>query len=82
MLFYQDPLNTLNATLGGNSDVVLSGNLYFPNSSLTLSGSNTTNIPIGSVVAKNIIFNAGTKFNITNMYGASDVTGSRSALYE
>jgi Flp pilus assembly protein TadG len=82
MLFYQDPLNTLNATLGGNSDVVLSGNLYFPTSSLTLSGSNTTNIPIGSVVAKNIIFNAGTKFNITNVYGASGVTGSRSALYE
>ena len=82
MLFFQNPSNTKDASLGGNSQVILKGNLYFPTSTLTLSGSNTTNIPIGSVVAQQITFQAGTKFKVTNTYGASGSTSTRSALYQ
>ncbi len=82
MLIYQDSLNSLPATIGaGSTMVILNGNIYFPNSKFTLAGGNTDTYPIGSVIAKTIDF-GGTNFYITNKYGATGTTGTRSAIYE
>ena len=81
MLFMQDPLNTQAATIVGNSGAILAGNLYFPKSSLNMTGNSGTSIPMGSVVAQKVSVTGNTKFNMTNTYGNTSAGSSRSGLY-
>lgn len=83
MLFMQDPLNTLQANIKGNSGSTLAGNFYLPQANLSLTGSSGTVIPIGAVVAKSVSVEGNNQFSLTNIYGAGTQSGiSRSALYE
>ena len=82
MLFFQNPLNTQAASLGGNSGSTFKGNLYFPKNSLTLSGNSGTTIPMGAIVAQNVNVTGNATISMTNTYGASGSTLQRSALYE
>jgi Flp pilus assembly protein TadG len=82
MLFMQDPLNTQSATIVGNSGAILAGNLYFPKSTLTMTGNSGTSIPMGSVVAQKVSITGNTKFNMTNTYGNGGGGNARSGLYQ
>jgi uncharacterized iron-regulated membrane protein len=81
MLFMQDPLNTQAATIVGNSGAILAGNLYFPKSTLNMTGNSGTSIPMGSVVAQKVSVTGNTKFNMTNTYGNTSAGSTRSGLY-
>lgn len=81
MLFMQDPLNTQAATIAGNSGAILAGNLYFPKSTLNMTGNSGTSIPMGSVVAQTVSVTGNTIFNMTNTYGNSFASSTRSGLY-
>lgn len=82
LLFMQDPLNTLAANIVGNSGAVLAGNLYFPQSNLTLTGNSGTAIPTGSVVAQKVSVIGNTQFSMTNVYGSGSASSARAGLYE
>jgi len=82
MLFMQDPLNTLSASLFGNAGALLAGNLYFPKNKLTLTGNTGTDIPIGTVVALKVSVQGNTKFSMTNAYGSGAGGNLRSGLYK
>ena len=82
LLFMQDPLNTLAANIVGNAGAVLAGNLYFPQSNLTLTGNSGTAIPTGSVVAQKVSITGNTQFSMTNIYGNGGNSAARAGLYE
>jgi hypothetical protein len=82
LLFMQDPLNTLAANIVGNSGAVLAGNLYFPQSNLTLTGNSGTAIPTGSVVAQKVSVVGNTQFTMTNAYGSGSNSSAHAGLYE
>ena len=82
MLFMQDPLNTQAATIVGNSGAVLAGNMYFPKSTLNMTGNSGTEIPMGSVVAQKVRVTGNTKFTMTNTYGNASAGTTRSGLYQ
>jgi hypothetical protein len=82
MLVMQDPLNTQNSTIVGNTGTVLKGNLYFPKNTVTLNGNTGTDIPIGSVVAQKVTVTGNTQFSMTNMYSGAGNNQLRSGLYE
>ena len=82
MLFMQDPLNTKGASIVGNSGAILAGNLYFPNSTLTMTGNSGTSIPTGSVVAQKVSISGNTMFTMTNTYGNGSGGSARSGLYQ
>ena len=82
MLFMQDPQNTQTASIVGNSGALLSGNLYFPNSTLNLTGNSGTSIPTGSLVAQKISITGNSQFSMTNTYGASGSASVHSVLYQ
>jgi len=82
MLFMQDPLNNVAATIVGNSGATLAGNLYFPKSTLNMTGNSGTIIPMGSLVAQKVSITGNSKFSMTNLYGGSGSSGLRSGLYQ
>lgn len=82
MLFMQDPLNIYGAAISGNSGSRLLGNLYFPNSTVSMSGNSATSIPIGSVVAQKITMSGNVNFSVSNIYGSSGSSAMHAGLYQ
>lgn len=82
MLFMQDPQNTQTSSIVGNSGATLAGNLYFPASTLNMTGNSGTSIPTGSMVAQKISITGNSQFSMTNTFGASGSASVHSGLYQ
>ena len=82
MLFIQDPLNTQPAILIGNTNSYFKGNLYFPASDLTLKGTSSTTISMGTVVASGVNLSGTSDFSMSNQYSTGLGTTQTQSLYE
>ena len=82
MLFIQDPLNTQPAILIGNTNSYFKGNLYFPASDLTLNGTSSTTISMGTVVASGVNLSGTSDFSMSNQYSTGLGTTQTQSLYE
>jgi hypothetical protein len=71
VLFYQDPNDTVGPTLGGNTGTFFNGILYFPKSTITFFGNNTT-IATGIVVADSFALSGHPTVNLA---GAAGIPG-------
>ena len=80
MLYWQDPLNTKNSNITGNSRSDFRGNIYLPTANLDVTGNSTTTFDIG-IIANTISTQGNSNLKFTNTFTTS-TTVVHASLYQ
>ena len=80
MLYWQDPLNTKQSKIVGNSGSDFRGNIYLPQANLDVTGNSTTTFDIG-IIANTISTQGNSTLNFKNTFTTS-TTVVHASLYQ